>query len=81
MLKACLPWNESWGSFAELLDRVAEAAALAPEQKQTLIRLKDGRKMAKHSGQRVRHADMAADLGNMIAALHCLLLHLRLQSG
>lgn len=81
VLKACLPRNKGQGSFAELLDQVAEAAELAPGHKQTLLRLKERRRMAKHRGQRVRHADMAADFGNMIAALHCLFRYLRLQRG
>jgi hypothetical protein len=81
LLKACLPPNERRGSFAELLGRVAEAADLAPEHTQTLLKLKDRRKMAKHKGQRVKHAEMAADVGDVIGALHCLFRHLRVKRG
>ncbi len=81
VLKACLLPNEGKGSFAELLDRVAEAAGLPPDHKQTLLRLKDRRKRAKHHGLRVRHADMAADVDSLVAGLHCLFRHLRLKRG
>jgi len=79
VLKASLPSNGSHGSLAELLDRVAEASQLAPEHEQVLLRLKDRRRMAKHHGQRVRHVDMATDVGDLIAALHCLFRYLRLK--
>lgn len=81
VLKACLPPNERRSSFADLLNRVAQITGLVPDHKQALLRLKDRRKMAKHRGQRVRYADMAADLDTIVAALHFLFRHLRLQSG
>jgi hypothetical protein len=81
LLRACLPDNERRGSFTELLERVATAASLDPADKRTLTRLKDRRKKAKHHGQRVRHADVVSDLGDLLGALHCLFRHLRERAG
>ncbi len=77
LLKACLPKNKRRGSFAKLLEEVANITALDPSYQEVLIRLKERRKMAKHHGQRVKREDILSDINELISALHYLFGYLR----
>jgi hypothetical protein len=55
LLRSCVPRKGRQGSFADLLKQLAVAANLDPRHEQTLMRLKDRRKMAKHQSTRKTH--------------------------